>query len=441
MIDIDHIYDKASALFDTDQEQAIALLSPLLEAQRSNREALFALTRFMRKHEFPHETGLEYLTSIYECHADEDEVLIEIGTTLGAAKDTTDLNAPPPNHPLFGQVIQQLAALAEKSKGQDDEVDVVESLSSAARLAGRHYDVLAEEQYTRLVELLPDTYWAHYNMGLFYKTRGRFEEGLLANQKAQALVEEENEAVIWNLGICATGAGKGEIALDMWKGIGNKIEMGRFGLPDGSYYSCKVKLAQFPIAERTAENDYPGLEETIWIERLSPCHGIIRSVLYQDLGVDYGDVILIDGAPITFHTYGEDSVAVFPHLATLVRSNYHFYDFAATQSEKGEINNLDKAIEEDIVIYSHTENFRYLCSACWRNQGLDHAQHTEKEEKHIVTGRIAAPPEISPSVLLDLIDSAQKEKPLSKIYAPALCEAANQHDRAFVEQHRYEMLK
>ncbi|MBX2820510.1 MAG: hypothetical protein KTR29_12535, partial [Rhodothermaceae bacterium] len=264
MIDIEHIYKQASALFDSDQEQAIALLSPLLEAQKSNQEALFALTRFIRKHEFPHEIALEYLTAIYESYAGDDLVLIEIGTTLEAAKDMGDLNAPPPTHSLFGIVVQQLAALAEKSKGQKREADVVESLSSAARLAGRQYDALAEEHYLRLAELLPDTHWAHYNLGLFYKTRGRFEEGLLANQKAQALVDEENEAVIWNLGICATGAGKGEIALDMWKSIGNKIEMGRFGLPDGSYYSCKVKLAQFPLAERTAENDYPGLEETIW---------------------------------------------------------------------------------------------------------------------------------------------------------------------------------
>ena len=81
--------------------------------------------------------------------------------------------------------------------------------------------------------------------------------------------------------------------------------MGRFGLPEGLYPQCKVKLAERPLAERTADVDNPGSEETIWIERLSPCHGIIRSVLYYDLGVDYGDIILIDGAPITYHTYGD----------------------------------------------------------------------------------------------------------------------------------------
>ena len=91
--------------------------------------------------------------------------------------------------------------------------------------------------------------------------------------------------------------------------MGQKIELGRFGLPEGRYSPCKVKLAERPLAERTADLDDPGAEETVWIERLSPCHGIIRSVLYGNLGVDYGDVILMDGAPITHHTYGEERSA------------------------------------------------------------------------------------------------------------------------------------
>jgi hypothetical protein len=97
------------------------------------------------------------------------------------------------------------------------------------------------------------------------------------------------------------------------------------------------------------------LEETIWIERLSPCHGIIRSVLYEELGIDYGDVILIDGAPITYHTYGDQKVPVFPHLATLVRRNYKRYDFAGTQHEPRQLADADIDLDGDSVIYPHSE--------------------------------------------------------------------------------------
>ena len=147
----------------------------------------------------------------------------------------------------------------------------------------RQRDGLAEQCYRLLVELDPERSSNHYNLGLFCKTRGRFREGMLANQEAARLADEPVEAYEWNLGICATGAGEAEIALDVWKRMGQKIEMGRFGLPDGGYPQCKVRLAERPLAERSAEDDDPGREETIWLQRLSPCHGIIRSVLNQDL--------------------------------------------------------------------------------------------------------------------------------------------------------------
>ena len=139
----------------------------------------------------------------------------------------------------------------------------------------------------RLVELDPDTSYRHYNLGLFCKTRGLFRDGVLANQAAARLADEPNEACEWNLGICATGAAEGAVALDVWKRMGQKIMMGRFDLPEGGYPQCKVKLAERPLAVRDAEHDDPGVEETIWIERLSPCHGIVRSVLCQQLGVDF----------------------------------------------------------------------------------------------------------------------------------------------------------
>ncbi len=260
-----------------------------------------------------------------------------------------------------------------------------------------------------------------------------------ANQKAASLVEEPVDAYEWNMGICATGAGEAEVALEVWQRMKQKIAMGRFNLPEGGYPQCKVRLAERPLAERTAETDDPGLEETIWIERLSPCHGIIRSVLYQDLGVDYGDVVLIDGAPITYHTYGDQEYPVFPHLATLVRQNFRFFDFAGTQNESGRLADASRDLSEDAVVYSHSENFQILCASCWRDPNVDHEQH-EEEEKHVVTGRIAIPRNVEPAELLTQLDAAIRNREPCQIYSPDLCEAAGLSDRAAIEKRRFDML-
>ena len=424
---------------ENDSKTILNLLQPVINAQAHQKLSALALVDIIREGHLSTQKSLELLNQVHDRYPNDDEVIGDIALALESARDIDDLNAPPPDSKLFRTIIEKLRQISEKERGSDKEALYIEGLSSATRLCSRQYDSLAEESCSRLVELLPQTPWAHYNQGLFFKTRGEFRRGVSANQKAIELAESPSQAYYWNLGICATGAGKGETALEIWKNQGQNIEMGRFNLPEGRYPSCKVKLSRYPLAERNIENDYPDLEETIWIERLSPCHGIIRSVLYGDLGVNYGDVVLFDGAPITYHLYGEQKIAVFPHLATLAKRGYHLFDFCGTQDEAGALGQISEALEADAVIYSHSENFQILCSACWNNQDLQH-EHDEKDEMHVVIGRIAMPPNANAADLLNQIDKALKGNPKNRIFSPDLCVAAGFSDRAQIERRRFQIL-
>lgn len=411
----------------------------LRNAQHHQEEAAQSLIRLMCGEHLPADDAADLVSEVAASHPRDVGIMAALGDCLEAIRDIDDLNAPPPQHPAFAAVIAGLEALAAEHPGGDDAEYILRGLSTSARISARQGDEAAERCYRRLVELNPEKCSDHYNLGLLFKTRGRFEEGVAANQTAARLAGEEIECYEWNLGICATGAGNAEVALDVWKRMGQNIEIGRFGLPEGPYPQCKVKLAERPLAERTAETDDPGLEETIWIERLSPCHGIIRSVLYQELGVDYGDVILIDGAPITYHTYGDREIPVFPHLATLVRNNYQLFDFAGTQEEAGQLADASVDLPGDALVYSHTESYRELCSSCWRDPNVDH-EHRESLEKHVVTGRIAAPAGFEAAELLDLLDTALNRRSPCQLYAPDLCAAAGLDQRASVEGRRFELL-
>lgn len=421
-------------------EEAWKALGPLLRGQASQRDAALCLTSIVDQRCLSIDRALQILVDVEHAHAGDAKVLAAVGNALEGARDIDQLNLAPPQHPLFFSVLGKLQRLAAASKGDEIEQFVLRGLATAARMVGRQRDEVAAESYRRLVDLGPQDPINHYNYGLFLKTRGRFREGVDANTASARLRSEPSESTEWNLGICATGAGQGHIALEVWKRMGHTIEMGRFGLPEGRYAQCKVRLAERPLAERTAVTDDPGLEETIWIERLSPCHGIVRSVLYGSLGVDYGDVVLIDGAPITHHTYGENRVPVFPHLATLVRNHYRFFDFAATQDESGRIAAMSAELTEDAVVYSHTESFQTLCAQCWRDSDLDHEQH-RPEQKHVVSGRIAAPLHLAPANLIAQIDRAIETRAGCSLYAPDLCEAAGLRDRALVDKRRFDLLK
>lgn len=423
-----------------EDESAWKELQPLLRAQRHQEEAAVCLSHIVERRLLSIEKALDVLVAIEGAYPENEKLLSLVGQSLEGARDIDQLNSAPPEHPLFLTMVNKLAEAGKKAKGHESEVGILSGLATAARMLARQRDEVAEESYKRLIALDPKNSSYHYNYGLFLKTRGRFQEGMKANQTASSLVEEPVDSYEWNLGICATGAGEGATALDVWKRMGQKIEMGHFGLPEGGYPQCKVRLAERPLAERMADADDPGLEETIWIERLSPCHGIVRSVLYQDLGINYGDVVLIDGAPITYHTYGDDRIPVFPHLATLIRRKYFFFDFAGTQEESGRLADASRDLDEDAIVYSHTENFQVLCAQCWRDPDVDH-EHHEEEERHVVIGRIAAPGHFDAAQLLDQLDRAIAARSPCNIYTPDLCEAAGLGGRAAIERRRFELLR
>ena len=164
-------------------------------------------------------------------------------------------------------------------------------------------------------------------------------------------------------------------------------------------------------------------------------------MLYQDLGVDYGDVVLMDGAPITYHRYGDREVPVFPHLTTLVKSHYRFFDFAGTQEEGGpDRRHRPTARRRRLSSTPHSENFVTLCSSCFRDPGIDH-EHHGADRHHVVTGRIAMPPDIDAGQLLDRLDALLQESAACRLYAPALAEAAGRNGaQCRVDRRRYDML-
>ncbi len=438
--EIDALCKRAAELAASGDQDAVgSAVAPLLHAQVHDQYAAFSLLDLINQSCLSKEQALESLEAIDASRGNDAEVASAIAHLLEKAFNIDFLNQPPFDHPIFARTIERLEKAWADGEHGGNERWLVEGLAGAARLFGRQKDDIAERAYKRAIEIDPSRSYQHYNYGLFLKTRGRFEEAMRANEAASRLADEPDEAIQWNLGICATGAGLGDVALKVWKVLGHHIEMGRFGLPEGRYPECKVRLAERPLAERASATDDPGQEETVWIERLSGCHGIITSVLYHDLGVNYGDVILFDGAPITHHMLGDKEIPVFPHLATLLRRQYKFFRFAGTQDQPQRIMRINARLIGDAAVYSHTDNVRLLCNECWANPGKPHS-HSNEDAKHVVAGKIAAPPDISADELLKQLDAGIKELSPCQLYAPELCRAAGLHERADVEQRRFDML-
>jgi len=423
--------------------KAWRLAQPLLKAVKQ-LEVARALSDLTRGGSFDIEAGLAAARALASAYPKDIQVMSNLGRAFGRLHDIRYLNAAPPDDPALSEIARALQHLVDSgaAANEAEAFSLHSALGNAARILGRSWDSIAERSEQRAVELRGARWEDLYGLGLFYKTRGRFEEGRDANQRAFDSGGADDEAVKWNLGICATGAGDADTALRIWKSLGDELELGRFGLPEGDYGSVKVCLAERPLAERTPDSDPddPGLEETVWVERLSPCHGIVRSALYQELGVDWGDVVLFDGAPITYHEYEERKVAVFPHLATLVRPGYQIWSFGGTQEHAEQIGDLSKHLPDDAVLYVHSENYQVLCRSCWEAGRVNNAQH-EEDEHHVVTGKLCAPPHTDPKELLELLDKLVGEAGKVQLLVPELAREVGLAARADVEARRLAMIE
>lgn len=297
------------------------------------------------------------------------------------------LNAAPPEDPFFEDLAHALADAGDVASDADRR-PIASALATVARICGRRWDPACEQAH-QTVLALRGSWQDWYNYGLFLKSRGRFAEGLVANTRARDAGGAEDDAVRWNLGICATGAGDGAAALEVWRSLGHRVSLGTDGLPTGGWPMVEVRLAERPGAARTAEDEDPGEEETVWVTRLSACHGRVESPTYQDLGVDYGDLVLFDGAAILFRDRGGERVPVFPHLVTLRSGGWTTIRFTGRQDEPGAIEAMK--LPNGAFLYSHTERVRNYCRACWE-KGKD-AAHEHTESAHtVVTGKLVVPP-------------------------------------------------
>ena len=439
--DTDALLTDANTAKEDGPEAVLRVLSDLISAQADDRDAASALIRILGESVLPPDETARLFDDIFTAHESDDDLIACMGGFMEAARDVDDLNAAPPEAPIFAKLVHRLTEIQLANLNTPKEHLATQALARTARLMGRQKDAVAERASARIVDLSPDSSDALYGFGLFCKTRGRFSEGAAANRRAIELHPSGgSEAALWNLGICATGAGDGETALRIWRDMGNKLELGPEGLPEGSYPACKVLVAQRPLAERDADNDDPGLEESIWVQRLSPCHGIVRSVLYNpELGTDYGDTVLFDGAPITYHRYGDRQIPVFPQLVTLRRGHFRFFDFAAMQREGDAVETANDRLDANLCIYSHTSSVYHLCAACWRDETVQHERH-EDVQHNVIRGRIAAHPEIPPDKVLSRIDAAYDGLTGARLFCPDLCEAAGQPDRARMERNRFDRL-
>jgi tetratricopeptide (TPR) repeat protein len=276
-------------------------------------------------------------------------------------------------------------------------------LAMALRLTGSQDDDAAMAAMESALRLDPEDASLYYRLGLLHKWRGRWVEGMRANQRAVAL-GADGEGVRWNLAICATAAGEHAVAGPLMQELGMKGNVGEDGRYVGTFAAVQVRVSGLgegidPAAHVVGSD--PGFEN-LWIERDSLCTGKIANATYYDMVVDYGDSVLFDGAPVSYRDDGEIRTPRFPLLQKLRDGDYRRYRFRARQPRAGFLDSLTAQLPEGTFFYVHDEQVNLFCPDCARSDRPQH-QH-EKTETFLVTGKFVVPERQWTPALIPMLD-------------------------------------
>lgn len=424
---------------DVEEGQLWARLSTLVDRWQDDDVAAWGMAVALRSTHLDQERRLQWARELMEHWSDDVGVMRGLAYSSEMLVDN-NLNAAPPHGPLFRTVAQTLERAFDEAETEQRKIEIADALVTVGRVCGRALDTVTEATHRWLVEADAERWSAAFNYGLFLKNRGRFDEGLTWFLRAKELGGAGVQPVEWNLGICATAVGRTDLAAPIWVAMGVVLDgVDEADLPRGRFPPAQVRVAERPVAERTDGPDDPGDEETIWIERTSPCHGIVRSALFSDFGVDYGDVVLFDGAPILTRQWGDQRVPVFPHLTTLRRPGWNIHRFVARQNEAGQVATAGEQLGEGALLYVHDEQFRILCRACYENRCQDHTD-TESTTHHIVSGKLVFPPGMPAASVAAAIQQQEQAHDI-RIHAPGLWEQLGEPGRADEEARHAQILQ
>ena len=252
------------------------------------------------------------------------------------------------------------------------------TLGNALRLCGPGRDDEAQEAFTRAIEIDPERGEWWYDAGLLDKWRGRFDEGYAANEQARMRMGPQRP-VLWNLAICATALGKAEEAVEVWEEIGVPARLDRArdmpyvaGLPP---MVLRVLSRTSPADGTASLPDKAVGFELVWTAPLSPCHGVVQSPTFGDAPIDYGDLVLWDGAPVAAHQVSaEEAVPVFPLLEVLRPGDERRWAFVALEREPEALEGLEQALPEGTRVFVQQERVGHHCPACEAGEAHEHQE-------------------------------------------------------------------
>ena len=295
--------------------------------------------------------------------------------------------------------------------------------ANALRLL-RRYDEAAEAYSAALAcDERNGDWW--FNQGLLHKATQDFRAGLADNLRARALLGDK-KPVLWNLAICATALGQGELAAETMRKLGFDANV----LPSGMPYVAGLPAMQVRVATRGSGHGLQGPEldrgvafELLWVSPASPCHGVVQTASSREGSADYGDLVLWDGTPVGVFEHEGKPVPRFPLLSVLRQGDEHRFRFVALEQEPGDVLAFGRELPQEGLLFAHRASIEMLCARCATGDHMRKHDHLKAEPHRLVYGKMIVPRSVQLREFQLALKAHLSAHPKVQLVMPGLLEA------------------
>lgn len=296
------------------------------------------------------------------------------------------------------------------------------ALGNALVRMGPPHDAEALASLEEAIRLEPRGEWLS-DLGVLHKRARRFRAALTAFEKARVKLGDVRP-LLFHVTLAAIAVGDHETARAALTALGMRVEgEGRPFVPDLPETEIRLPTLGTGQASFAAVPDEAAGFERAWIQPLSPVHGVVRTPTHREAIADFGDVVLVDPAPVAFHLQGERRRPILGVLGVLAKGDERRFRFLGLEQHEGDAAAIGAALPEGCTFYLHGTRVEHVCPRCAAGDTLTKHDHLPAEEHRAVFGKLVVPAAIELATVRTALERARAERPGVLLAIPGLYEA------------------
>lgn len=400
------------------RDEAWSALAPLRHAITSDRE--LAETWMTLLSASPSRPGaLDDGKAVLASHASDEALVVRALALLVAIADLVPFDEPRrPGDVAELAVAEARAALARTP----DSAPVRAALGNALVRLGPTHDAEAVAALEDAIRRDPRGEWLS-DLGVAHKRARRFRAALIAFEKARAKLGDARP-LLFHVALAAIATGEDETARGALVALGFRVEgTGRPFVPDLPETQIRLSTLGTGQASFAAVTDEAAAFEHAWVQPLSPVHGVVRTPTHREAIADFGDVVLLDPAPVAFRSADGKRRPILGVLGVLAPGDERRLRFLALEQREGDAVAIGAALPEGCTFYLHGTRIEQICPRCAAGDTLTKHEHQPPEEHRAAFGKLIVPAAIDLTAVRVALERARAERPGVLLAIPGLYEA------------------